>query len=145
MSFKLLIIILAALICGSCSQQKGCTDPDAANWDLKAKKDDGSCVYHGDVHIVTTQSLDDNHKLYLKVDGRGLGYLINHCYTDQSVACDPEGCSVGYFTDNLEGTYQVTAWKLQYNDLDDQWDTIGTIGPQSFTVLPKTCQAVILN
>ena len=32
----------------SCKRREGCTDPNAINYDSKAKQDDGSCEYQDD-------------------------------------------------------------------------------------------------
>lgn len=39
------LIVIAAPFFTSCSNDKGCTDPVALNFDKKADKDDGSCIY----------------------------------------------------------------------------------------------------
>jgi len=52
---KLLFILMAVLLTTatmlspSCTKPKGCTDPDAKNYDTSAGKDDGSCTYEGKV------------------------------------------------------------------------------------------------
>jgi hypothetical protein len=40
----LLFVLLATIGLGSC-KKKGCTDPNASNYDAKANKDDGNCTY----------------------------------------------------------------------------------------------------
>lgn len=45
MNFNILLpVVLLALVLTTC-HRKGCTDPDAYNYDENAKKDDGSCQY----------------------------------------------------------------------------------------------------
>lgn len=41
---------IASLITTSCIHE-GCPDPEAMNYDVDAKRDDGSCIYQGDVVI----------------------------------------------------------------------------------------------
>ncbi|MBL4651874.1 MAG: imelysin family protein [Flavobacteriales bacterium] len=41
----LIILIISCFTMLSCCKRKGCTDPLAANFEEKAKKDDGSCEY----------------------------------------------------------------------------------------------------
>lgn len=40
-----ILILLTSAIFTSCSKREGCTDPAATNFDVEAKKDDGSCTY----------------------------------------------------------------------------------------------------
>ncbi len=40
-----LSLISCSLFLTSCSKEKGCMDPNAANYNALAEKDDGSCIY----------------------------------------------------------------------------------------------------
>jgi len=44
--FSLLFIVFFLFVAPSC-KKKGCTNPNASNYDSTASKDDGSCVYSG--------------------------------------------------------------------------------------------------
>jgi len=44
-TLAILVFALVSPILTSCSNDKGCTDPVALNFDKKADKDDGSCIY----------------------------------------------------------------------------------------------------
>lgn len=51
------ILLSIALVSVSC--RKGCTDPTAINYDEKAKKDDGDCIYDESYNIPTTYNFTD--------------------------------------------------------------------------------------
>ena len=55
-----LIIILIILICISCSK-RGCTDPNALNYNSEAKKNDNSCEYQDFDKLSLLINLADNY------------------------------------------------------------------------------------
>lgn len=48
------ICLLPALTFTSC-KKKGCTDPSAKNYDMEAKKDDGSCLYDKRIFVTSAK------------------------------------------------------------------------------------------
>lgn len=52
------ILLLFVFILISCSKEKGCTDPDAVNYNPDAEKDDGNCVFDNDKHNPTPYEFD---------------------------------------------------------------------------------------
>lgn len=59
MKLTYIIGLVAAIMTISTSCKKGCTDSEAVNYEEKAKKDDGSCVYDNTYSIPTTYSFTD--------------------------------------------------------------------------------------
>lgn len=53
---RLLYPILALTLIASSCKKKGCIDSDATNYDSKAKKDDGSCVYPEVIDVIDINS-----------------------------------------------------------------------------------------
>ena len=58
MSKYLLFVTVIALGLGACKKQ-GCTDETATNYNVKAKKDDGSCLYPTTYSVPSTYSFTD--------------------------------------------------------------------------------------
>ena len=44
-SVLIILILSCIIILGTSCSKKGCTDPNAENWDQDAKKDDETCTY----------------------------------------------------------------------------------------------------
>ncbi|GAB4375947.1 MAG: hypothetical protein Kow0075_02660 [Salibacteraceae bacterium] len=65
MSLKLVLttVILGLAVISTSCKREGCTDPDAINYDSKAKKDDGTCEYNnnsdGNTQRVTENITED--------------------------------------------------------------------------------------
>jgi len=94
--FKILNLPLILFFCGafvfslnSCSK-KGCTDPDADNFNADAGKDDGTCNFSGRVMFwfngQTADSLYYNYSDYLNitVDGQNVGQYTSDLDSDNS-------------------------------------------------------------
>ncbi len=65
-----------ALFSSSCKKREGCTDPNAINYDSKAKVDDGSCEYPTSTTNPTTSTTAK------------LTFKINHLYNNQAIMFD---------------------------------------------------------
>ena len=76
--FGIALIVASSIAFNGC-KKKGCTDPDSVNYDPKAKKDDFTCKYEGEVVFwygqVTADSLlnDGATSLTYYVDGNIVG------------------------------------------------------------------------
>ena len=68
MKKRLVQLSILTLLFTACEKPKGCTDPDAENYDSKAKKDDGSCEYP------CVGDCDNNHTLFdtITVSGKDI-------------------------------------------------------------------------
>lgn len=95
----LAILALAALVMtmfSSCSKG-GCNNEDAINYDSSAKRDDGSCVYEGDVVVwygeSTSQDLiaDGVTSLTFYVDGEIEGSAASSVFWTSEPNCGQSG------------------------------------------------------
>jgi hypothetical protein len=66
-----------AIFSSSCKRREGCTDPNAINYDSKAKHDDGSCEYANNSNSGNNTSTTAN-----------LTFKINHLYNGQAIMFD---------------------------------------------------------
>lgn len=88
--------LLASMTTLSCKKQ-GCTDVDATNYDLKAKKDDGTCSFQGENVIWYGQSTADSLvndgavTLTYYVDGNVVGSSAANVYWTGAPDCGQNG------------------------------------------------------
>lgn len=72
MKFLTCILILGLVFFSSSCKKKGCTDPTATNYDSKAKKDDGSCVFPTGTTVlppITSSSNVEGYEILSKLSG----------------------------------------------------------------------------
>ncbi len=103
MKTKLLILFFAPLMIGgigSC-KKKGCTDELATNYQEKAKKDDGSCLYTPIISIIGAVDTTIS---------------VNSIYTDPgATAANFDGALVGVESSNTVNTNQVGVYEVIYS------------------------------
>ncbi|NQY10431.1 MAG: hypothetical protein HRT71_13075, partial [Flavobacteriales bacterium] len=56
MKKTLFTIITIVLITVGCAKQKGCTEPNAINYDTAAEENDGTCVYSSSNYTTSTNT-----------------------------------------------------------------------------------------
>jgi hypothetical protein len=116
-SFILLLFITGIIMLDSCGQ-KGCTDPNATNYDPDATRDDGSCTYTSKYATVTLYRYNNcyNGDVKLYLDGVYQKTFTNY-YNNTSPSCgDNNSDAISYTL--LLGNYHFTA----YSDSNEVWD-----------------------
>lgn len=87
-------LIMASVLFVGC--RKGCTDPTAINYDAKAKKDDGDCIYDESYSIPSTYNFTDgNGNSTVSYSGQTerlnqLSEMVVYMKTGNSVAIDAQ-------------------------------------------------------
>ncbi len=130
----LFVLAIAATTITSC-KKKGCKDMSAVNFNSKAKKDDGSCLYKPFITLNGTATVTMN---------------VNATYTDAgATAVNKDGSSVNVTTDNqvdssLVGTYYVNYSATNANGTSTAKRTVNVvIGQENWTAvtwaLTSTC------
>ncbi len=89
----LFLVLLAVLSLPGC-KKPGCTDPDAVNYNDKAKKDDGTCTYEGSMNFwygsaTATELVNDGAvTLTYYVDGISIGSSAASISWPSAPSCD---------------------------------------------------------
>ena len=96
-------IILAVLVVNGCKKKTGCTDSSATNFDSSAQKDDGSCVYKG--NVVFWNDVASSLGIVTVVMGDNTSGNITLDYTP-TPGCNSAGC---FTYTNKPGTYSFVA------------------------------------
>lgn len=93
----LLTILSCTLALSTGCRRSGCTDPDSINYDDKAKTNDNSCEYEGDVvfwygQAVANQNIADGvTALTFYLDGQLIGSTAGNVYWPSSPDCGASG------------------------------------------------------
>lgn len=77
---RCLAIILLLIVFTGCRKQ-GCTDQQASNYDWKAKKEDGSCIFSGKVSFWSPYQNQYRIMIYMTTDDGYPGYLWTELWT----------------------------------------------------------------
>lgn len=123
-NFLLLSIVFGVLVFSAC-KKKGCTDNGAVNYNSKAKKDDGSCLY----------------KPIIKLNGQATVTInVGSSYTDAgATATNKDGSAVtvtvsSQVDTSLVGTYSVTYSATNANGTTTAQRTVKVvIGAENWT------------
>ena len=96
MKKRLILLTLALVVIGTACKKKGCTDPEAVNYSIEAKKDDASCTYEA-TFSVWWGGLAYFHlsnagvtRLYLDVNGVAIGSHPTNSYGQYAPDCGPD-------------------------------------------------------
>ena len=126
----LISMVLSVLGFGSC-QKQGCTDIDAVNYNVDAKKDDGTCTYEGSAIFwygeATSDALiiADAVSLTYYVDGQIVGSSAANVYWNGTA---PECGTTGLVTVTKDlGHVKTQAYNYQIKDQDNWTFWEGTL------------------
>lgn len=116
----MMIMLMAAVTFNSACYEKGCTDPNAVNYDPDAERDDGSCEYGSETQYATVtlfrygDCYEGNTELYLDSEYQK---TFSTSYTTDYPYCGQNNSDAVSYT-LLLGTYHFTA----YADSGAYWD-----------------------
>lgn len=136
----LLLTLLVALVSFNGCKKEGCTDPDSTSYNEKAKKDNGTCQYEGEMVFWYSQTTsaeliaDNATSLTIRVDGSVVGSYATSVYFTGVPTCMQNGAvSV---TKDLGGDKSKS---YSYSVIDDTgWEYwSGTVTFTANTCLPQ--------
>lgn len=108
---------------GSCKYILGCTDPNASNYSNVAGKDNGSCQYSGETMFFSTFS-----GYQITVEIAGQTQIITKYYPGNAPYCGGNGCAT--FSLNV-GTYYYTAEEAYTGD---KWEGYAEVIKNNCTI-----------
>lgn len=117
------VALMAITLSFSACKTEGCTDPDSVNYDVEAKKDDGSCLYKGEVVFwygkTTAENLyaEGSNALTFYVDGKVVGSSNVTVYWGEAPSCGDNG-SITVTMDLGKVKTQAYQYKV-VDDFDD--------------------------
>jgi hypothetical protein len=127
--------LLAASVITGC-QKEGCTDDIATNFDSKAKKDDGSCVYDASVQFWFDEetalgfAADDIAEIIVYIDDVEIGSYLTDDFEFNAPACAKAGIiyktfnlgkaetkKITYYIDDHDG-YEIDSGTIELDAVD---------------------------
>lgn len=133
---KVFLIIICCCLQGC--RQRGCTDPEAENFEPQAKADDGTCISYGFVNIFMDSpcNIYDSikrepvaHFTTITIDGDTIG-VVGEYYYGANPECDK---NYQYAAKLYPGTYSYFV-----KDSCDSWEG-------EFDVTSEQCQVIFLK
>ena len=131
MSRKLvfLIVISTAFFFTNCGK-KGCTDPQASNYDSQAKRDNNSCEYNNVVlptNLVTTVASNEG-LVEISASANGANFFTFTFYEGQNYETIQSSDGEASYTFSSSGNYQITTKAhTTYNDFISVTETVNII------------------
>ena len=117
--------VVGAIVMNGCVKPRGCTDASAVNFESKAKKDDGSCEYSGNVVVWFNKATSDsmlatgvNH-LTLHLSNVSVDQMSATAYSTAAASCESGGAM--RYAENL-GEETSKKYECRIDDqLGHQW------------------------
>jgi beta-glucanase (GH16 family) len=131
MSRKLvfLIVISTAFFFTNCGK-KGCTDPQASNYDSQAKRDNNSCEYNNVIlptNLVTTVASNEG-LVEISASANGANFYTFTFYEGQNYETIQSSDGEASYTFSSSGNYQITTKAhTTYNDFISVTETVNII------------------
>ena len=131
MSRKLvfLIVISTAFFFTNCGK-KGCTDPQASNYDSQAKRDNNSCEYNNVIlptNLVTTVASNEG-LVEISASAIGANFYTFTFYEGQNYETIQSSDGEASYTFSSSGNYQITTKAhTTYNDFISVTETVNII------------------
>ncbi len=121
-----ILLVLFPFIFTHCGK-KGCTDPQASNYDYQAERDDNSCEYNNIVlpsNLLTTITTDEG-LLNISASAQGANFYTFTFYEGQNYEVIPSTEGEGLYTFSNSGVYQITTKAhTTYNDFISITETV---------------------
>ena len=124
-----LIVISTAFFFTNCGK-KGCTDPQASNYDSQAKRDNNTCEYNNIVlptNLVTTVASNEG-LVEISASANGANFYTFTFYEGQNYETIQSSDGVASYTFSSSGNYQITTKAhTTYNDFISVTETVNII------------------
>lgn len=94
---KLILMLLFVPILFAGCKKEGCTDPDSTQYDEKAKKDDGSCEYEGQIAFWLSKDKAEYYfdlgvvQFNVYMNGNYIGAMSASNYFNSEPSCEANG------------------------------------------------------
>lgn len=139
----ILLPMMAIVLLASSCKKEGCTDESAVNYNSKAKKDDGSCTYSGEVVLWWNQNTSSEMQIFgstvvkLYIDGQFVDSKSASTYWTSAPDCGTNA-TMTVTKDLGKDKAKSFSFEIQDQDTDVLWT-----GTLSFDANTCTTQELV--